>query len=132
VFYWGVNKAYPQLGVHNVFLAGDYRASFDRIFKDHLLPDEPSLYVHAPARVDPASAPPGQDTLFALIPVGHLHQAAQQDWGGVERRRRAAAVMRRLAEVGVTDVEEHLKFEVSYTAPDWLRMYNLAKGPRSA
>jgi phytoene desaturase len=127
VFYWGVDKTYPQLGVHNVFLAGDYRASFDRIFKDYLLPDEPSLYVHAPARVDPASAPPGQDTLFALIPVGHLHQAAEQDWEALKAQARAA-VLRSLAKVSVTDVEEHLKFEVSYTAQDWLRMYNLAKG----
>ena len=127
MFYWGVDKTYPQLGVHNVFLAGDYRASFDRIFKDYLLPDEPSLYVHAPARVDPAAAPPGQDTLFALIPVGHLQQAARQDWEALKAQARAA-VLRRLAEVGVTDVEEHLKFEVSYSAQDWLRMYNLAKG----
>ena len=49
MFYWGVDRVYPQLGTHNVFLAGDYHASFDRIFNDHLLPDEPSFYVHAPA-----------------------------------------------------------------------------------
>jgi phytoene desaturase len=127
MFYWGVDKVYPQLGVHNVFLSGDYRASFDRIFNDHLLPDEPSLYVHAPARVDPASAPIGQDTLFALIPVGHLHEASRQDWEAVKAKARAA-LLRRLAEVGVTDVEQHLKFEVSYAPQDWLRMYNLAKG----
>jgi len=59
MFYWGVDQVYPQLGTHNVFLAGDYRASFDRIFRDHLLPDEPSFYVHAPARTDPSAAPLG-------------------------------------------------------------------------
>jgi len=31
-FYWGVDKKYPELGTHNVFLASDYRASFDRTF----------------------------------------------------------------------------------------------------
>ena len=59
MFYWGVDKVYEQLGVHNIFLSGDYRASFDRIFNAHTLPDEPSFYVHAPTRTDPAAAPLG-------------------------------------------------------------------------
>jgi phytoene desaturase len=127
MFYWGVDKMYPQLGMHNVFLSGDYRASFDRIFHDHALPEEPSFYVHAPARTDPSAAPSGQDTLFVLVPVGHLDDHASQDWEALKARARAA-VLRRLGEVGVRDLEQHLKFEVSYTPRDWLTLYNCAKG----
>jgi len=126
-FYWGVDKTYEQLGAHNVFLAGDYRASFDRIFQDHTLPDDPSLYVHAPARADPTAAPAGHDTLMVLVPVGNLAEGQAQDWGALRERARAA-VFARLASIGVTDLSQHIKFEVSYTAPDWQRMYNLAKG----
>jgi phytoene dehydrogenase-like protein len=54
MFYWGVDKEYPQIAHHNVFLGGDYKASFDQIFNDHTLPDVPSFYVHAPARTDKA------------------------------------------------------------------------------
>lgn len=127
MFYWGVDRVYPQLGHHNVFLSGDYRASFEHIFNDHTLPDQPSFYVHAPARTDPSAAPPGQDTLFVLVPVGHLDDATAQDWPALQARARSA-VLRRLAALGVTDLEQHLKFEVSYTPQDWLRGYNLAKG----
>ncbi len=67
MFYWGVDTIYRQLGTHNVFLANEYRPSFDRIFKEHLLPNEPSFYVHAPARTDPSAAPVGEDTLMVLI-----------------------------------------------------------------
>src|SRR5512136_1664864 len=88
MFYWGVDQVYPQLGHHNVFLGGDYRASFDRIFKEHTLPDEPSFYVHAPARTDPAAAPAGQDTLMVLVPVGHLDEATRQDWEELQARAR--------------------------------------------
>ncbi|MCU0504013.1 MAG: FAD-dependent oxidoreductase, partial [Anaerolineae bacterium] len=42
MFYWGVDKVYPQLGTHNVFLAGEYKASFDAIFNDHSLPADTS------------------------------------------------------------------------------------------
>lgn len=82
MFYWGIDTTYPQLGPHTIFLAGDYRAGFDRIFKDHALPAEPSIYVHAPARIDPSAAPSGRDTLLALVPVGHLEDTAEQDWHG--------------------------------------------------
>ncbi len=34
MFYWGVDKQYPQFGPHNLFLADNYRQSLDRILKD--------------------------------------------------------------------------------------------------
>jgi len=72
MFYWGVDKIYPQIAHHNVFLGGDYKASFDSIFESHTLPEQPSFYIHAPVRTDPAAAPAGQDTLYVLVPVGTL------------------------------------------------------------
>jgi phytoene desaturase len=127
MFYWGLDKVYPELGTHNVFLAGDYRASFDRIFHDHTLPDEPSFYVHAPARTDPSAAPVDTDTLMVLVPVGHLDAHSAQDWQALQSRARVA-VVQRLAGAGIVDLDEHITTEVSYTPCDWSRRYNLAKG----
>ncbi|RPI85713.1 MAG: phytoene desaturase [Chloroflexi bacterium] len=126
-FYWGVDRIYEQLGMHNVFLAGDYRQSFDRIFNDFTLPDEPSFYVHAPARVDSAAAPAGQDTLMVLVPVGHLDSNGTQDWTALKDRARTT-VFKRLAEIGVMGLAEHIKFEVAYTPEHWRGLYNLEKG----
>ena len=125
MFYWGVDRVVPQLDVHNVFLADDYRGSFERIFHDHTLPDQPSFYVHAPARVDPSAAPDGQDTLFVLVPVGHLAQ--DQDWSELRQRARRA-VLERLAAAGMPDLADHLKFEIPFTPQTWQTRYNLAKG----
>jgi phytoene desaturase len=119
---------YPQLAHHNVFLGGDYRASFDRIFQDHTLPDEPSFYVHAPARMDLGAAPDGQDTLMVLVPVGHIDEGTEQIWTDLSPRARATVLRRLDAELGITDLQEHTKFEICYTPPDWLTLYNLAKG----
>ena len=127
MFYWGLDKVYPQLGPHNVFLADDYRGSFERIFRDHTLPNVPSFYIHAPARIDPAAAPAGEETLMALAPVGHLDAAAGQDWAALRARARAA-ILARLARLGAADVAEHLKFEVGYTPCDWQSRFHLAKG----
>ena len=128
MFYWGIDTVYPQLGTHNVFLASEYRGSFERIFKEHQLPDEPSFYVHAPARTDPSAAPAGEDTLMVLVPVGHLDESRPQDWEAMQARARAAVLHRLAVSAGASDLEQHLKFEISFTPRDWQSRYNLAKG----
>jgi phytoene dehydrogenase-like protein len=37
-------------------------------------------------------------------------------------------VLKRLAQTGASDLEQHLKFEVAYTPRDWSNRYHLAKG----
>lgn len=126
-FFWGVDKPYPQLPPHTLFLADDYRENFDSIIDDLTLPQTPSLYIHAPTRLDPSMAPPGEDTIIAIAPVGHLDNTGEQDWPQIRRKARQA-VFKRLADLGISDLEAHLKFEVNYTPLSWRKRYNLVKG----
>lgn len=126
-FFWGVDKTYEKLPPHTLFLADDYRANFVSIIDDMGLPANPSLYIHAPARLDPSMAPTGQDTLIAIVPVGHLSDNGDQDWGAIRARARQE-VFRRLSVLGITDLEAHIKFEVNYTPLSWRKRYNLVKG----
>ncbi len=66
-YHWGLDKVYPQLGHHSVFLSDGFRDDLDRIFKDKSVSDHPSFYVHAPARTDPSAAPHNQDTLSVIV-----------------------------------------------------------------
>jgi phytoene desaturase len=127
MFYWGVDRVYPQLNAHNVFLSGDYQTSFESIFDERTLPGSPSFYVHAPARVDPAAAPAGEDTLYVLVPVGHLDAQQPQDWEALAFRARQA-VLARLAQHGIVDLASHIKFEVQYSPRDWEHRYHLENG----
>ena len=99
------------------------RENFESIVDDHTLPDNPSLYVHAPARLDPSMAPPEQDTLVAIVPVGHIDHSKQYDWRGLRDRAREA-VFQRLALLGIQDLQSHIKFEVNYSPPSWRKRYN--------
>ncbi|MCI0577192.1 MAG: phytoene desaturase family protein [Chloroflexi bacterium] len=126
-FFWGVDQVVETLGPHTLFLADDYQGNFESIIKDLTLPENPSLYIHAPARLDPAMAPPGQDTLIAIVPVGHLDERGRQEWPGLRQQARQA-VFRRLATLGITGLEAHLKFETNFTPLSWRKRYNLMKG----
>jgi phytoene desaturase len=99
-----------------------------RIFNDHELPAEPSFYIHAPARTDASAAPEGQDTLYVLVPVGHLDKGREQDWGAMITRARKVILRRLAKEMGITDLEEHIKFEIVYQPGVWKEQFNLEKG----
>ena len=106
-FFWGVDRAYQELPLHTLFLAEDYRENFQSIIQDLDLPNNPSLYIHAPARLDASMAPEGQDTLIAIVPVGHMSHTGGQRWAEMRDEARRH-VFRRLATLGITDLEERV------------------------
>ena len=133
-FFWGLDKTYESLPPHTLFLASDYRENFESIIRDLSLPANPSLYIHAPARLDPSMAPEGQDTLIAIVPIGHISengeqakQSCGQDWAELRDEARGH-VLRRLSSLGISDLESHIKFEINFTPPSWRKRYNLMKG----
>ena len=127
MFYWGLDKQFPQLGPHNLFFSGDYRQGFEDIFEGTTMPEEPNFYIHAPVRMDPSAAPVGHDTLYVAVPVGHLNDRNPQDWPRIQARARAF-ILARLAQLGMADLESHIKVEVNFAPQDWQNRYNLTRG----
>jgi phytoene desaturase len=80
VVYFGTDRQYrDQVRHHTILFGPRYRELVREIFYGHALPDDFSLYLHAPSVTDPALAPPGGDTFYALSPVPHLGNA-DIDW----------------------------------------------------
>ena len=127
VIHWALDKVYPQLGHHSVFLSDGYKEGLDRIFKDKSMDDNPSFYIHAPVRTDPSAAPAECDTLSIIVGVGHLDDKKKQDWT-ILRKTARSAVINRLKKLGLSDIEEHIKFEICYTPIVWETGFNISKG----
>lgn len=126
-FHWGVDKVYPQLRHHNVILSDNFREGLDRIFIDKTLGDHPSFYLHAPVRTDPSAAPEGDETFSIVVGAGHVDKAKDQDWQMLKQKTRAA-VIERLKKLGLSDIEEHIKFEICYTPENWETACNITRG----
>jgi len=126
-FLWGTDRPYAQIQPHTLFLSDHYRHNFDAIRDERTRAETPSVYIHAPARLDPSSAPADGDTLVAIVPVGHLRPDSRQDWNDLKRRARNAVLLR-LGALGVTDIDQHLKFEMCFTPEDWRDHFNLVRG----
>lgn len=79
VIYFGLRRQHPELKHHMVLFGQRYRELIDEIFKGNALPDDFSLYLHAPSVTDDSLAPPGHSAYYVLSPVPHLG-TADVDW----------------------------------------------------
>lgn len=73
ILHLGTNKKFDQLAHHNFFYAKNQSHHFKRVFHRGLLPDDPTLYVVAVTRSDPAQAPEGYDNIKILPHIPPLN-----------------------------------------------------------
>ncbi len=78
VWYFGTSRQYEDVAHHTILLGPRYRELLDDIFRNHVVADDFSLYLHRPTATDPTMAPPGNDCFYVLSPVPHL--ASGTDW----------------------------------------------------
>jgi phytoene desaturase (3,4-didehydrolycopene-forming) len=139
-FYWALDRQFPELSAHNIFLAEDYKDSFDSIFKKHQIPDQPSFYVNVPTRVDPSAAPEGCDSIVILVPVGHLYDSSTdshkgskhttgltQDWETMVATARSTVLKTMEARLNIS-LGPHIIGETVNTPPTWKSIFNLDRG----
>lgn len=81
VLYFGTDRCW-DVAHHTVLFGQRYRHLLEEIFHGRELPDEVSLYLHAPSVTDPSLAPPGCGSFYVLSPVPHLGHAPI-DWNAV-------------------------------------------------
>ena len=79
VLHFGLNTPQPQLAHHTICFGARYRELISEIFAGPKLPEDFSLYLHAPCATDPSMAPDGMSSHYVLSPVPHLG-AADIDW----------------------------------------------------
>jgi len=98
VTYFGANRTWDHLAHHTVLFGPRYRGLVNEIFSGPTLPDDFSLYLHAPTVTDKSLAPEGCTAFYVLSPVPHLGKA-DIDWeveGPRYRDRILASLERRL------------------------------------
>lgn len=78
VLYFGTDRTY-DIAHHTVLFGPRYEPLLKEIFHGDALPDDFSLYLHAPTVTDPSLAPPGCGSFYVLSPVPHLGNA-DIDW----------------------------------------------------
>lgn len=80
VMYFGLKAQHPDMKHHIILFGQRYKELIAEIFgKGGALPEDFSLYLHAPSVTDDSLAPEGCSTYYVLSPVPHLGHA-DIDW----------------------------------------------------
>ena len=116
MMYLGIEGRYDDLPHHTIHIAKDYERNLSEIENDHILSEDPSVYVQNACRTDPTLAPQGMSTLYVLVPVTHMHPNV--DWS-MERNRFRDRIMRQLESMGLTDLQQRICYERIVTPADW-------------
>lgn len=126
VLYLGLKQAYDHLLHHNFVFSHNPEEEFEAIYRQGQPAADPTCYVCAPARTEPAVAPPGGEALYVLVHTPYLR--AHHDWQTllpVYRR----TILNKLATVaGMEDLEERIVCEYALTPWDIHQRYRVLNG----
>ncbi len=67
IFYWGINREFKQLELHNIFFADNYKEEFDYLFRLKELYFDPTIYVFISNKHTGSDAPKGMENWFVMI-----------------------------------------------------------------
>ncbi len=125
VIHLGVNKKYEQLAHHNFFFSNDPEKHFDDVFRKHLLPKDPTIYLVAPLRTDPSVAPQGHDNIKILphIPCIQDDPFTREDYLQLRDR-----VLDKLERMGLDGLRKNTVTEDMWTPEDIRNKYFSNRG----
>ena len=79
IFYWGMDRTYDELGVHNIFFSGDYRKEFAELEAGRIAEDA-TIYVNVSSKLVKEDAPPGGENWFVMV---NAPADTGQDWAAI-------------------------------------------------
>lgn len=122
----GLDRKYPQLAHHNFFFSSDQQRHFRKVFRERVLPDDPTIYLVAASRSDETVAPPGCDSLKILPHIPHINDEApltREDYVAFRD-----LVIAKLERMGLENLSKHIVVEHLWTPHDIREQYYSNKG----
>ena len=120
VVHFGVKGDYPDIAHHSILFGPRYKGLLDDIYKNGVVPDDFSLYLHHPTATDKAMAPDGYSTFYVLAPVAHLGKA-KVDWDGAFGQQFADAILDEVEARVLPGLKANLATSFHYTPADFGR-----------
>lgn len=107
IFYWGMDRQYEALDVHNIFFSEDYQSEFQKMWQDQSLHHDPTVYLYVSSKRKPEDAPAGGENWFVMINVP-ANQG--QDWDALISQARTD-IIAKLTQMLGTEVVAHITTE---------------------
>lgn len=105
IFYWGIKKSFPSLGLHNILFSEDYKSEFAHIFEKKTVFNDPTIYINISSKYEPQDAPTDSENWFTMVNVPCDNG---QDWDSLipEIRANTIAKINRMLNVNLEELIE--------------------------
>jgi phytoene desaturase len=108
VFYWGINKNFDQLGLHNIIFSDNYKAEFDAIFGNKNAAYNPTIYINITSKCQPNyHAPANKENWFVMI---NVPSNTGQNWQEIAQKFRAI-IVEKISKTLNCNIEELIEIE---------------------
>ncbi len=113
VFYWGINKEFASLGLHNILFSDDYKKEFDNLFSKQFPTDDPTIYINITSKHCKDDAPIGCENWFVMVNVPH-NKSTSIDYAVSLRKN----IIDKINTMLKTDIEKHIVSETTLSPID--------------
>ncbi len=120
VVHFGLKGSYPDIAHHSILFGPRYKGLLDDIYKNGIIPEDFSLYLHHPTATDPAMAPEGYSTFYVLAPVANMKKS-KVDWDGGFGEQFKDAILDELERRVLPGLRENLATCFHYAPTDFSR-----------
>lgn len=107
IFYWGIDRQFPELDLHNILFSKNYEEEFDHLFRKKDIGNDPTVYINITSKHEEGDAPGGHENWFVMINAPGNYD---QDWPELIARSRAHVISKIQKTLG-TDITPHIKEE---------------------
>ena len=111
IFYWGINKSFKNLELHNILFSKNYKEEFESIFKYSSIYKDPTVYINITSKDVISDAPKGCENWFVMI---NTPNNSGQDWDDIVKTVRSN-IIKKINKVLDIDIENKIEFEKIYT-----------------
>lgn len=101
IFYWSINRTFPELDIHNIFFTEDYENEFQHIWQKKDIYQDPTIYLNISSKIEAADAPPGCENWFTMI---NVPSNSGQNWDALidEARRNIVSKLSRILKADIS------------------------------
>lgn len=125
VIYFGTTKKYKNVAHHTIWMGKRYEGLLKDIFKNRILADDFSLYLHRPTATDKSMAPKNCDCFYVLSPVPNLKNPINWSQEGKTYERK---ILEALDQTILPGLIKNLKICFHMTPNDFQKDYNSLYG----
>ncbi len=123
VFYWGINKEFPELDLHNILFSSDYKEEFNNLFQKKTIDTDPTIYIFVSSKIVKSDAPKNCENWFVMV---NAPSNRKENWDELIRTTKQN-IINKINKSLKTNIEDYIEHE-KIASPITIEQNTLSKG----